>query len=353
MLLYVMSKDDFLTKDIRPISSCDLLHDIDLDDSSTVVIAEYIGAEDGDFAFIQDDNGKNVFFGVWKEITPGDNGYTVTLKQAETMFSTTVYTDNEDLIASTGIEDYIVRAVKDNFTESGDTLMDLDYVEIYASTHTPVAAKISTIASVESGVFNFKTFLGNCREYYNVFLDYYPVNGKLTIDVNVKEDPTINVDSTIPEIKENLEETYSVDVLARLRVLWKLNEDDDDPTEHFYYLRADRSVTDDKDDPERVDGTAKTIQVTAETESEMYQSVTNEFKSNSYNHNISFKILDSSKLYDVDDFYVGRSVRILTEHQGVVESIVTETEHSEESYIQVTLGKLPVTLTKKIRKEVR
>ncbi|RHR52114.1 hypothetical protein DWX10_17025 [Clostridium sp. AF18-27] len=122
----------------------------------------------------------------------------------------------------------------------------------------------------------------------------------------------------------------------------------------IYYLRSDRSITENIDDPERVDGTTKTVYIEAETEAEMYEEAANQFKANSYNHSVSAKFLIDSKLYDTGDLYVGRRCKILSESAGVKESIITAVSRSDSSnYIAVTFGNLPVTLTRKIRREMR
>ena len=119
-----------------------------------------------------------------------------------------------------------------------------------------------------------------------------------------------------------------------------------------YYLRADRTITSDASDKMRIDGTIKTIYVEAETEEEMYQEALNEFKSNAYNHSVTAKFFAGSELFDMSDLYVGRKCLLLTEKAGIRESIITAVARKDSSdYFEVTFGKLPVTLTKKIRKE--
>ena len=119
----------------------------------------------------------------------------------------------------------------------------------------------------------------------------------------------------------------------------------------IYYLRADRTITTNASDSERVDGTTKTIFIEAETEDEMHQEALNEFKSNSYNHSVSAKFLINSKLYDAKDLYVGRKCRILSEKAGIKETMITAISKKDSNdYIEVTFGNLPVTLTRKIRK---
>lgn len=84
----------------------------------------------------------------------------------------------------------------------------------------------------------------------------------------------------------------------------------------------------------------------------MYEEALNEFKANSYNHSVSAKFLIDSKLYDTRELYVGRKCRILSETAGMRETVITSVMKKDgTNYIEVTFGNLPVTLTKKIRKE--
>lgn len=123
-------------------------------------------------------------------------------------------------------------------------------------------------------------------------------------------------------------------------------------TTKIYYLKADRTITTDANDSDRVDGTTKTIYVEAETEEEMYEQAVNEFKQNSYNHSVSASFLIDSKIFDPDDLYVGRKCRILSGKAGIRESVITAVSKSDSGdYIKITFGNLPVTLTRKIRKE--
>lgn len=218
MILYLLSRDDLTIKAVKTLASHEFKEDIDFGDSSTITIADYIQMEDGDFALIKD-GPEQAFFGICKEMKPSDNGYKVTLKQKETLFDTTIYNSGEEMIESTGLEDYIVKAINDNFISSGDTLMDMDYIQISASTHTSISAKVSTIVDADNGVFNLKTFLGNVRQNYGIFLDFTVENGLIRIDVNCREQKVLNVDTKLAEVTD-VSETYSVEVLAKLIVKW-------------------------------------------------------------------------------------------------------------------------------------
>ena len=80
-----------------------------------------------------------------------------------------------------------------------------------------------------------------------------------------------------------------------------------------------------------------------------YDEVLNEFQKNSYEHKITFYLRENSKLYLPDDYYVGRKCQIETK-TGVKESLITAIEREASSGVRkVTMGKLKVTLTSKLR----
>lgn len=218
MILYLLSKDNLSIKAVQTLSSYEFKEDIDFGDSSSIVVADYLQMEDGDYALIKDGE-EQVFFGICQEMKPSDTGYTITLKQKETLFDTTIFNDGEGLIQAAGMEDYIAKAIMDNFIASGDALMDMDYIQVTARTHTKVAARVSTIVDAENGVYNLKTFLGNARQNYGIFLDFTVSNGAINIDITNRAQTALNIDTKLPEVTD-LSETYSIKVLAKLVVKW-------------------------------------------------------------------------------------------------------------------------------------
>lgn len=218
MVLYLLGRDNVAIKEVKTISSYEIKEDIDFNDSSTIVLANYVHMDDGDFALIKD-GAEQAFFGICKEMKPSDSGYKITLKQKENLFDTTIFNDGEGLIQAAGMEDYIAKAIMDNFIASGDALMDMDYIQVTARTHTKVAARVSTIVDAENGVYNLKTFLGNVRQNYGIFLDFTVSNGAINIDITNRTQTVLNIDTKLPEVTD-LSETYSVKVLAKLIVKW-------------------------------------------------------------------------------------------------------------------------------------
>ena len=274
------------------------------------------------------------------------------MKQKENLFDRKIFVSNEELISSTGIEDFIVQAITDNFIASEDEMLDKTYISISAATHTPINAKVSA----ENGVYNLKTYLGNAKQYYGIFLDFAISNKCLVITVRKNEDAEIPIDIEVSDVSDYTE-TYEVSVLAKLAVRWKIPDIEDSSgniivgavEDRTYYLLSDRTVTEDGTDENRAAGIVSSIYIEAETEEEMRQLVTNQFVSNEYNHKIAFNLNKSSRLYPYKRFYVGRKCRIKTK-TGIKTSMVTKFKDiSDSGMAGLTFGNLKVTMIEKLR----
>lgn len=354
MLAYILDNHSLVTKDILEFEKYEFKEDIDYSDKSSITVARQPVISDDDFVICKD--GKDIIFtGICETYKSNSNEteYTISLLQKENLFNREIFVENEDLIAGVGIEDFIAKAIQDNFTDSGDALMDKDYVSIEVSTHTPVAAKVDA----EREVYNLKTYLGNAKQYYGIFTDLSFDRRRLNIRIYKRDEPVIPIDAKTTDISDYTE-TYSVSVLARLLVKWKIPDKEDtdgsiiigDLIHRNFYLRADRSTTEDINDENRAAGISKSIYVETEKEEEMLQTVRNEFASNQYSHKISFKLNRKSKLYPEHRFYVGRKCTIRTK-SGVRSSIITKSEVKNTSaMITLTFGNLKITLLEKLRR---
>ena len=106
----------------------DFREDIDYNDKSSITVARKPIIADDDFVFCKDDN-ITVFTGICDTYKSGSDNeaYTISLLQKECLFDRQIFVEHENLISGTGIEDFIVQAIRDNYTASGDTLMDRPY----------------------------------------------------------------------------------------------------------------------------------------------------------------------------------------------------------------------------------
>lgn len=347
MTIYIIDKDNICIKDVILSNLYSTERDVDFNGKTQITIPDRKNIAEGDFVVLKD--GSSPFFaGICSEIQSQSEAgaHAVTLVSMENLFDQRVFPDNEEIISETGLEDYIARVINDNWINSGDPMMDKSFIEVRAATHTKIQAKISTIGTVEEGTFNFKTFLGNCLEYYGVRLEFVfsTEDGALYITVRKDSADPVPVDLTLLKYTEEKQ----VDVLAKLKVKWSADEGKT-TTDREYYLRTDRSVTDNKMDPTRAAGKVSSIYIESQSEAEMMEKVTQQFKSNSYSHKITFTLDKDSRLFDSEDFYIGRSCIVKTK-SGTRETIITKrTESNNSKFVTIVFGKLKVTLIDKLR----
>lgn len=343
MLCYFISKKDYTILNCVEVSSYSIAHDIDCGGKSKIVIAADPMASDEDFVILKD--GKNVKFqGIIENIDnkDGERKYTVSCLEIERCFDRKIVLSDVDLIRTAGIEDFIVKTIRTYFSESGDAFIDMSYIDCEAVTHTKVNSK----PAADDGIYNFKTYIGNVKQQYGIFLDFVFEKDRLKISVYKREQAAIQIDTTITDVHSCIE-TYKIKVLSKLNVVW-FNETTQEESMRYFYLHPNKTVS--ESDSDRINGTISTVRIEAETEEEMIEEAKNEFKSNSYSHSIEAEILATSKLYPIEELYVGHEVMIKTAAAGIQESIISEISFTEEAdLITVKFGILKVKLTDKLK----
>lgn len=356
-IAYILDSKTLKTKDILEYSEYNFSEDIDYSNKSTITAARKPAIEDNDFVICKDGN-SIAFQGLCESYSSSKNDteYTITLIQKENFFDRSIFVRGEELISTVGIEDFIVKCITENWLDTGDELMDAKSITVAATTHTKVNAAVSTTVDVQENVFNLKTYLGNVKQYYGIYLDYEFENGKLRILVNRKDTAALPVDIQVSDITDYTE-VYDINVLAKLNVKWKIPDTEENGTtiagavtDRKFYLKTDKTITEDGNDPDRAAGIVRNKWIETESEDEMIQQVRNEFTSNSYNHKISFSLIRTSKLYSESDFYVGRKCTIKTK-TGIRASIITQAQVSSSSALKgIVFGNLKVTLIEKLRR---
>ena len=343
MLCYFISKKDFSILNCVEVVTYSISHDLDCGGKSKIVIAANPNASDEDFVILKD--GKDVKFkGIIETIdnADGEVQYDVSCLETERIFDRKIVLANEEMISTTGLEDFVAAAIRASFAESGDDFVDLFYINCNVLTHTKANAKPDS----ENGIYNLKTYIGNIKERYGIFVDFEFTKSNLNITIYKKEQMPMRIDTTTTDIV-TCNETYKVKVLSKLSVIW-FNPTTQEKTMRYFYLHPDRSVS--EVDEKRVDGTISTTYIEAETEPEMIEEARNEFKSNSYSHSIEATILANSKIYPLHELYVGHEVMIKTAAAGIKESIISEISFTDEADVMtVKFGILKVTLIDKLK----
>lgn len=352
LLAYVLSAEDLTIKDLLEFETFEFKLDTEFANKSKIVVAAQPNIAHDDFVICKC-AGETVFTGICENwASESDNSaYTITLRQKENLFDRFIFINNEALISSTGVEDFVAQAITDNWISSGDAMLDRSYLTVTALTHTPVNAKVSTTVSLTEGAFNLKTYLGNILEFYKIYIDFdFSTEGRLALSIYQDMHTDLSIDVLLTDIAE-YNETYSVDALTKLNVRYDQKEGEEIvATEYYtYYLLANRSVTTDATNPNRASGRTRSMVIEAESYDEMYQKVVDEFSKNSYTHKINFNLFMDSNLYDYRDFYIGRNTEIKTK-SGIRSSLVTaQSIASNSRFAAIAFGKLKVTLIEKIR----
>ena len=343
MLCYFISRKDYSLINCIETTSFSVVHNLDCGGKTKIVVAGNPGAADEDFVILKD--GKEVKFkGIIEKIdhADGELKHSVSCLEIERIFDRKILLSDVEIIKQTGIEDFIAQTIKTYFSESGDNFADMAYINCKALTHTPIVAKPAT----DKGIYNFKTYIGNAKQNYGIFLDFEFEKDRLNISIYKKEQAAMQIDTTITDVT-SCEETYKVKVLSKLNVLWN-NTVTQEESMRYFYLHSDRSTSEVNED--RIDGTISTIYIEAETEEEMIQEAKNEFKNNSYSHSIEADIVATSKLYPFEELYAGHEVRIKTAAAGIQESIISEVSFDDAAdVISVKFGILKVRLTDKLK----
>lgn len=362
IVAYIVNSFDMTIRDVFNVESYKVEGDIDFGGKTTVNVARKPILEEKDFIILKK-NGESFFVGICESVdnNNGEDLHVINCIEKENIFDRKIIidADNEALKTSMGVEDFIEACIIDNFVDSDDTLLNLDYIEVRCLTHTPVVAKVST----ENGIFNLKTYMANVMENYGVFydFDFESESRKLIINISKKNQNDLKIDALSTDVN-NYVENYEVDVLSKLTVVWKQPDTKDydtgvitkvgETTILNFYLRNDRSITTDKNDVNRAKGSTDIQYVEAETLNEVEETVTNAFKSNSYNHSIELSIYGQSTIYPDNELYVGHECQIKTKTHGIKKTIITKINRSNNSdFVEIKFGNLAVKLIEKLRKE--
>lgn len=342
MLCYFISKKDFKISNAVQANSYNIEHNIDCGGKSKIIIAKSPNAANKDFVVLKE--GKSVkFAGIIEnpDNVQGERLHTIPCLEIEQIFDRKIFLEDTDILKTTGIEDFIAHTVKKYFSESGDPFVDMPYIKCNVLTHTKVNSKPDS----EDGVYNFKTYIGNIKEQYGIFLDFEFTKTNLNINIYKKEQTPIQIDTTLTDI-DYCKEVYEIEALSKLNVKW-FNTTTEEETLRCFYLHTNRTVS--EADENRVEGNVSSLYISAETEEEMLETVADEFRSNSYSHSIEANIFAKSKIYPIEELYVGHEVTIKT-MAGIKKSIISKASFSDESdVVAIKFGNLKVTLTDKLK----
>lgn len=333
VFMWIFDFNNFLVKDIVEISDYEIKIDEETNANSIIKILKKTTAKDRDIVAIKKNN-EIIYWGRVEQIN-NNNGkkmYEFILKYITNIFNQNVVLKNEDLIKNKGIEDFIAKTITDNFTNNDDNFFNKQYLELEIKTHTKKQIKVS---NVENNIYNLHTWLTNCTQNYNIVYSFSVKNKKLIMTIENKETKKELIDTKAQPIS-NYTEVFETSIVAKVTVLTK------EEGEFNLYLLNDRTTTTDPNNKNRADGKVEVVYT--EKMEDANQKALDIIKANSYNHNITFNLLDRY-------IKVGTPIAIKTKNSTILDTYISALNITPKRFIEYTCGNIRIGFLDKLSKE--
>ena len=236
-----------------------------------------------------------------------------------------------EIIKNTGIEDFIAKKITDNFIESEDTFINLNYLQLNVKTHTK---KNVSITNVKNNIFNLHTYMTNCTQLYDIVYSFSIVNKKLQITIESKSLNKELIDVNAQPIA-NYNEVFETDVVSKVVVLTSTDI-------YTLYLLSDRTTTTDMTNENRAEGKTETVYTEKYEDAE--QTALDQIKSNSYNHKITFNYYDRI-------IKIGTPITIKTKESLIYDTYISAIRITQNKFIEYTCGNIRTEFIAKLLKE--
>lgn len=241
------------------------------------------------------------------------------------------YENANETLAWYGVEQQIKSAIEKNFTRSLDNYKLYPFIQVEKLTTT--TPKVIGVSNVDNGIYNLHTWLTNCTQLYNIVYKWEFRSGYVTLTIE-HEEPSQELIDTNAQSIQDYEEVFEVEVLGKVKVLTNTNT-------YVLYLKNDRTTTTDSSDPDLAYG--KITTVFTENYEEAPQTALDEFKSNSYNHNISFRY---NKYIPI-----GTPIAIKTKNQLILDTYISSVRITPKNFYEYQCGNIRIKFIEKLLKE--
>lgn len=238
---------------------------------------------------------------------------------------------DEHIIKDVGVEDFIAKAINDNFVNSKDTLINKNYLEVRVKTHTKLQ---TTVSDVQENMYNLNTWMTNCTQLYNINYNFFIENKKLIIEIENKTEQKELIDTKAQAIT-NYTEVFNTEVVSKVVVTTNA---------HTYrlYLLNDRTTTTDATNINRAEG--KTERVYTANFEDAEQKALDVIKANAYNHNITFNIYDKR-------IKIGTPIAIKTRKSLIFNTYISAIKITPSKFVEYICGNIRVKFIEKLLKE--
>ena len=341
VFMWIFDYYSFSVKDIVEISEYEINIDEETNAKSIINVLKKTTATAKDIIAIKKNN-DIIYWGIIDEIQNEDGKqlYEYTTKYITNLFDRDIKLENEDLIRTTGVEDFIGQTITNQYISNTDTFINLNWLEVSVITHTP---KETSVSNVENGIYNLHTWITNCTQNYDIVYSFSIENNKLVMTIQNTTYSKELIDTKAQSIA-NYTEVFETDVVAKVIVLYSKKNEIENPGEYTLYLLNDRTTTTDKTNPNRADGKVTTIYT--ENYEDANQEALNVMKSNSYNHNITFDLYDRY-------IKVGTPIAIKTKESIVYDSYISAIKITPKKFYEYICGNIRIKFIDKLLKERR
>lgn len=332
VFMWIFDYFTFKVKDIVELSDYEINIDEETNSNTIIDVLKKTTAKARDIIVIKKNN-KIIYWGTINNIqnTDGQNLYEYIIKYATNLFDQDIILEDEDLISSTGIEDFIANAINKNFIQNEDTFINKTYMQVVVKTHTK---KQTSVTNVENNIYNLHTYMTNCTQTYDIVYSFSIVNKKFVITIENKAINKELIDVNAQPIS-NYNEVFETNVVSKVVVLTSTNT-------YTLYLLNDRTTTTDMTNPNRADG--KTVTVYTENYEDAPQTALDQIKQNAYNHNITFNYYDRL-------IPVGTPIAIKTKQSLIFDTYISAIKITQSKFIEYTCGNIRVKFIDKLLKE--
>lgn len=234
--MWIFSYDDFSVKDCIEIPAYEINMDEETNATSTFIALKKTTAKARDIIAIKKDGGI-VYWGTIEEIQKEGEGikYTYTAKYITNLFDRFIKLGTSSVIRSTGLEDFIYNEIYGNFTNSSDSFINISWLDVVVSTHTP---KETSVTNVENGIYNLHTWMTNCTQNYNIVYKFEIDDNRLKMTIT-NEEPTKELIDVNAQPISDYEEVFETDIVSKVSVLYSKKNDVENPR-NLYFILKDR-----------------------------------------------------------------------------------------------------------------
>ena len=332
VFMWIFDHKDFSVKDIVEISDYEINIDEETNANTIIKVLKKTTAKAKDIVAVKKNN-QVVYWGVIDNIQNEDGKklYEFTIKYITNMFNQNIKLEDEDIIKTTGIEDFIANEITKNFINNEDTFINKNYLQVDVKSHTP---KQTSVTNVQDGIYNVHTWMTNCTQNYDVVYDFNVINKQLVMTIEVKEIDKELIDTKAQAIS-NYSEVFETDVVSKVVVLTSTDT-------YTLYLLNDRTTTEDMTNENRAEGRVETVYT--EKYEDAPQKALDTMKANRYNHNITFNLYNRL-------LKIGTPIAIKTRESLIFDTYISAVKITRKKFYEYTCGNIRIKFIDKLLKE--